>query len=90
MIDSSPLVRRALAENFASAANAPHYMVLTLAGDQSDIAAIVLARSPLLSDAELVECAATADAFGQSAIALRPWVPAPVAAALAEIGACKP
>jgi uncharacterized protein (DUF2336 family) len=85
--DSLPLVRRALAESFASAANVPHYMVHTLANDSSDVAAIVLARSPLLSDAELVECAATADAFAQSAIALRPWVSAPVAAALAEVGA---
>ena len=87
--DSSPRVRRALAENFASATTVPHYMVLTLAGDHSDIAAIVLARSPLLSDAELVDCAATSDAFAQSAIALRPSVPAPVAAALAEVGACE-
>jgi uncharacterized protein (DUF2336 family) len=87
--DSSPLVRRALAESFACAANVPHYMVLTLANDSSDVAAIVLACSPLLSDAELVECAATADSFAQSAIALRPWVSAPVAAALAEVGARK-
>jgi uncharacterized protein (DUF2336 family) len=87
--DSLPLVRRALAETFASTANVPHYMVLTLANDSSDVAAIVLARSPLLSDAELVECAATADAFAQSAIALRPWVSAQVAAALAEVGARK-
>ena len=64
-------------------------MVLTLANDSSDVAAIVLARTPLLSDAELVECAATADAVAQSAIALRPWVSAPVAAALAEVGARK-
>ncbi len=87
--DSLPLVRRALAESFASAANVPHYMVLTLANDSSNIAAIVLARSPLLSDAELVECAATGDAFAQSAIAVRPWVSAQVAAALAEVGARK-
>lgn len=87
--DSSPRVRRALAETFASATTVPHYMVLTLAGDHSDIAAIVLARSPLLSDAELVDCAATSDAFAQSAIALRPSVRAPVAAALAEVGACE-
>lgn len=85
--DSSPLVRRALAESFADAANVPHYMVLTLANDSSDVAAIVLARSPLLSDAELVECAAAADSLAQSAIALRPYVSAPVAAALAEVGA---
>jgi uncharacterized protein (DUF2336 family) len=87
--DSLRLVRRALAETFAGAANVPHYMVLTLANDSSDVAAIVLACSPLLSDAELFECAATGDAFAQSAIALRPWVSAQVAAALAEVGARK-
>jgi uncharacterized protein (DUF2336 family) len=87
--DSSPLVRRALAENIASADTAPHYMVLTLAGDHSDIAAIVLSRSPLLSDAELIDCAATSDAFAQSAVALRPSLSAPVAAALAEVGCCE-
>jgi uncharacterized protein (DUF2336 family) len=86
--DPSPLVRRALAETLASDAHVPHYMVLTLAGDSSDIAAIVLARSPLFSEAELIDFAATADAFVQSAIALRPFVSAPVAAALAETGAC--
>jgi uncharacterized protein (DUF2336 family) len=62
-------------------------MVYTLANDSSDVASIILARSPVLSDAELVDCAATADGFAQSAIAHRPWVPAPVCAALAEAGA---
>ncbi|MCI0599009.1 MAG: DUF2336 domain-containing protein [Beijerinckiaceae bacterium] len=84
---ASPLIRRALAENFAGAANVPHYMVHTLANDASDVAAIVLASSPQLSDAELVDCVAKADAFAQSAIALRPRVSPPVAAALAEVGA---
>ncbi|HUB65207.1 MAG TPA: DUF2336 domain-containing protein [Methylocella sp.] len=87
--DSSFLVRRAIAGHFASAAHVPHYMVLTLAGDHPDIAALVLARSPLLSDAELIDFAATSEAFAQSAIALRPSVSAPVAAALAEVGACE-
>jgi len=84
--DPSPLVRRALAEAFASAQDAPHYMILALADDQSDISAIVLGRSPLLSDAELIDCAAIGDMFAQSAIALRPRLSAPVAAALAEVG----
>ncbi len=61
--DPSPLVRRALAEAFASAREAPHHCISALACDQSDIAAVVLARSPLLSDAELVDCAAVGDAF---------------------------
>jgi uncharacterized protein (DUF2336 family) len=81
-----PAVRRALAEGLACAENAPHYLVHTLANDSSDIASIVLARSPVLSAAELVDCVATADAFAQSAIAHRPWVAAPVCAALAEVG----
>jgi uncharacterized protein (DUF2336 family) len=85
--DPSPLVRRALAEAFASALDAPHHIVLALADDQSDIAAIVLARSPVLGDAELIDCAAVGDAFAQSSIALRPGLSAPVAAALAEVGA---
>ena len=84
---ASPDVCRALAEGLACAENVPHYMVHTLANDSSDVASIILARSPVLSDAELVDCVATADGFAQSAIAHRPWVPAPVCAALAEVGA---
>ena len=85
--DPSPLVRRALADNFASAADAPRSLISALANDQSDIAAPVLSRSPILSEAELVDCAAIGDAFAQSAIALRARVPVSVAAALAEVGA---
>ncbi len=85
--DASPLVRRALADNFASAVDAPHSLICALANDQSDIAAPVLSRSPLLTEAELVDCAAIGDAFAQSAIALRARVPLSVAAALAEVGA---
>ena len=85
--DPSPLVRRALAESFASASEAPRHIVVALAGDQSDIATLVLARSPLLSDGDLVDCAAIGDAFAQAAIALRPRLSAGVSAALAEVGA---
>ncbi len=82
--DPSPLVRRALAESFASARQAPRHIIVALAGDQSDIAAPVLARSPLLGDADLMDCAAIGDMFAQAAIALRPNLSAPVCAALAE------
>ncbi|QGM47518.1 DUF2336 domain-containing protein [Methylocystis heyeri] len=85
--DPSPLVRRALSDNFASAADAPRSLISALASDQSDIAAPVLSRSPLLSDAELIDCAAIGDAYAQSAIALRARVPMAVGAALAEVGA---
>lgn len=84
--DPSPLVRRAMAESFAHSPKAPHHIVLALADDQSDISSIVLARSPLLSESELIDCAAIGDAIAQSAIALRPSLPIAVAAALAEVG----
>ena len=84
--DPSPLVRRALAEAFAAHPDAPRAIVSALASDQSDVGAIVLARSPLLSDAELVDCAALGDALSQVAIATRPSLSAPVCAAIAEIG----
>lgn len=87
--DPSPLVRRALAQVFASAHDAPHSIVAALANDQSDIAALVLSRSPLLTEAELIDCAAIGDVFAQSAIALRAHVQSSVAAALAEVGACE-
>ena len=84
--DPSALVRRALAEAMASAADAPRHIVLALACDQSEVASVVLGRSPALTDAELVDCAATGDFVAQAAIARRPRLSAGVAAALAEIG----
>lgn len=87
--DPSPLVRRALAKIFASSAEAPHAIVSALANDQSEIAALVLSRSPLLTENELIDCAAIGDAYAQSAIALRAHVPTGLASALAEIGACE-
>ena len=83
--DPSPLVRRALAESFAGAADAPPAIVVGLALDQSDIASVVLTRSPLFTDAQLLDCAAIGDAVAQAAIALRPELSPSVCAALAEI-----
>ena len=84
--DPSPLVRRALAEAFANAVAAPRYIVVALANDQTHIAALVLARSPVLTDADLIDAAALGDERVQTAIALRPRVSVGVSAALAEIG----
>lgn len=82
--DPSPLVRGALAEAFANAVDAPRHLVVALANDQSGIAAVVLARSPVLADADLVDCAALGDELVRTAIAMRPQVSVAVAAALAE------
>jgi uncharacterized protein (DUF2336 family) len=84
--DPSPRVRRAIAEEVASSARAPRNLVLGLVADQSDVAALVLAHSPVLTEADLVDAAAIGDALAQKAIALRPHLPAGVCAALAEVG----
>ncbi|TGD98636.1 DUF2336 domain-containing protein [Methylobacterium nonmethylotrophicum] len=83
--DPSPLVRRALAEACANAADAPRTLVVALAQDQPEIAGLVLARSPVLSDADLVDCAAVGDESGRVAIAGRPHLSAMLCGALAEI-----
>jgi len=84
--DPSPLVRRALAEVFAGNENAPPAVVHSLASDQPEVAAPVLARSPLLLDADLVEQVATGEAARQAAVAMRPYLPCSVSAAIAEVG----
>ncbi|HEV2508083.1 DUF2336 domain-containing protein [Bosea sp. (in: a-proteobacteria)] len=84
--DPSPLVRRALAEELAAAPQAPRNLVLGLIGEQSDIAAMLLAQSPVLTEADLVDAAAIGDGLAQRAIAQRPWLSPGVCAALAEIG----
>jgi uncharacterized protein (DUF2336 family) len=84
--DPSPLVRRAMAEVFASAQNAPRVVVHALAADQPEVAVPVLARSPLLSEDDLVDLAATAPREAQVAIASRPMLPLSIAAAIAEVG----
>src|SRR5262249_48888427 len=84
--DASPLVREALAQALAASADAPPAVILALAGDLPDIAAIVLERSPLLIDADLVDHVGWGAAWAQSAIARRYAVPRPVSAALAEVG----
>ena len=84
--DASPLVRRIFSETLAPAPQAPRHIVIALANDQSDVAAPVLSWSPVLRDAELIDCAAIGDACAQTAIATRPDLSAPVTAALAEVG----
>src|ERR1700726_2374387 len=69
--DPSPLVRRALAEALAASPDAPHAVIHALASDHCDIAAVVLARSPLLIDADLVDLVANRDGTLQAAIAAR-------------------
>jgi uncharacterized protein (DUF2336 family) len=84
--DNSPLVRRALADVLAASPSAPPAIVLALAADQPQIAAPVLALSPLFVDADLVDAVATGGGVVQAAIAGRASLPRSVAAAIAEVG----
>ncbi len=84
--DSSPLVRRAMAEVFARSAQAPAAIVRALSLDQPSIALPILEHSPLLIDADLVDIVATGGNETQCAIARRMYLPASVCAAIAEVG----
>src|SRR3954447_6189476 len=84
--DASPLVRQAMAEVFARSAEAPAAIVQALSLDQPSVALPVLEHSPLLIDADLVDIIATGDCETQCAIARRVNLPAPVGAAIAEVG----
>ncbi len=84
--DGSPAVRRALADGFAESDCAPRHIIVALAADEPDIAAVVLERSPVLTSAELVDAVGLGRSELQVAIAGRSPLSAPVAAALAQIG----
>ncbi len=84
--DPSPLVRAAMAEVLAPSEYAPASVIYALSADQPEIAAVVLERSPLLMDADLVDAVATHGVGVQIAIARRAYVPRSVAAAIAEVG----
>ncbi|MBV9492112.1 MAG: DUF2336 domain-containing protein [Verrucomicrobia bacterium] len=87
--DPCPLVRRALAQALASSPEAPRAVVRALAADVAEIAAIVLERSPVLSESELVDNLASGLGRTQEAIARRRALPRSVAAAIAEVGSAE-
>jgi uncharacterized protein (DUF2336 family) len=69
-----------------SAYDTPRAIAVSLAHDQSDIAAIVLARSPVLTDADLIEAIRHGDDLVQTAIAIRTGLSQIVTRCLAERG----
>jgi uncharacterized protein (DUF2336 family) len=72
--DPSPKVRLALAEALASSRCAPSHIVTALAGDQYEVASLVIARSPILRDGDLAARVAIAEPRIQRLIANRPEV----------------
>lgn len=84
--DPSPKVRAAMAEALSMSRHAPPQIIAVLAADQEDVAACILVRSPLLTDADLIDRAAAAKGGVQALIASRPQVSMGLSAAIAEVG----
>ncbi len=83
--DPSPKVRLAMAEPFSLSARAPQQIVAALAADQPEVAAPILALSPLLADNELIEHMAAGEEDAQVLIATRARVSMGLSAAIAEV-----
>src|SRR6185295_8900029 len=84
--DPSYKVRLAMADALSLSHHAPPQIISALAADQAEVAALVLSRSPLLGDADLIDRVAGAEGPLQSVIAGRPAVSVALAAAIAEVG----
>ncbi len=82
--DPAPKVRHALAEAMALSHHAPRQIIAALSCDQPEIAALIILRSPLLDDRDLIERVRGGDAAIQKIVAQRPYVSMAVAAAIAE------
>lgn len=84
--DPSEKVRYALAEAICTSANAPVQVVNALANDQYEIASLIITRSPIIHDRDLVARVQTAEKRLQVAIANRPQVSNKLAQAIAAKG----
>jgi uncharacterized protein (DUF2336 family) len=79
-------VRRALAEALSMSRHAPAQVIAALASDQPEVAALVIGRSPLVTDADLIDRVADGTEATQLLVARRASVSMSVSAALAEVG----
>ncbi|HRP78115.1 MAG TPA: hypothetical protein PL183_03325, partial [Aquamicrobium sp.] len=79
--DPSPKVRSALAEALSMSPHAPPQIVAALADDQDEVAGVILVRSPLLSDVDLIDRVASSRPSVQALIASRPVVSMSLSAA---------
>lgn len=84
--DPSPRVRLAMAEPLALSPRAPQQIVTALAADQPEVAAPIVALSPVLGDADLIDIVAVASPATQVLVAARARVSMALSAAIAEIG----
>lgn len=87
--DPAISVRAALARELTLSARAPRHLIVSLAHDQAEVSSMVLARSPQLTDADLIDCARHGEALTHLAIAMRETVSARVAGVLAEVAGAR-
>lgn len=84
--DPSPKVRMALAEALALSAHAPEAVITGLMYDQVEIASLVIARSPVLRDSDLIARLRSGDRRLQTIIAARPQMSPALAKAISLYG----
>ncbi|MEA2824264.1 MAG: hypothetical protein QOF03_746 [Alphaproteobacteria bacterium] len=77
-------IRIGVAQRLAGDENAPHELVLLLADDKIEVARPILARSPILSDEDLIRVIEKGSKPHQISIAERPSIGVTVSAALAR------
>lgn len=87
--DPSARVRAALADALSMSPHAPAQVVAALAADQPEVAGLVIARSPLLGDVDLIDRVAAGSEAIQTLVARRPVVSKGLAAAIAEVAGAK-
>ena len=79
-------VRQALAYALSESRDAPRDIILKLAADEADVAAIVILNSPVLTDIDLIDIFARGPLVNRALVAARPRLSDVVAATLAETG----
>ncbi len=84
--DPSSTVRFALADALASSKKAPRHIIMGLATDTTEIATMILSRSPVLMTGELVDLVASGTVEQQIAIACRGHINSALCGAIAEVG----
>ena len=84
--DPSSTVRFALGDALATSKNAPRNIIMGLVNDTHEIATLVLVRSPVFSDADLVDLVASGSVEQQIAIACRGRISSAICGAISEVG----
>ena len=84
--DNSPAVRMAIAQGFGAYASAPRHIMSSLASDSTEISVVVISRSPVFHDSELISFLKTENSRKQVAISCRPWLSTELTRTICQLG----